>query len=428
MENSRWSKFDGKISSLLSKDGEMGNTKLAKIILGSDAPYQDIDRLRTYIKRFRSKAQERSDVTDTKTNGYKKDFVLDAWNPSTGLMMDIETYCRVYNLPMEDIHSYKLVSHTGTPYYNIAFKQKVMNDFVDWESVVDMLVKAYASEQTPMPRKRPHLSESNEFTVLTYTDAHIGMDTDKDGNAMYPVVWDEEAILESVNTMIASTAANRRGGILFIDELGDMLDGWDAKTVRGGHDLPQNMSNEQAFSLALTFKVMLVDGLIDCFDEIVCNNLNNSNHSSSFSACLNEAFARIAEIKWDNVYVNNPNEFINHYFVGEHCFVISHGKDDKTLKFGFKPVLDAVQIEKIDQYLKFHGVFSKAKYITFKKGDSHQFLFDWTSAQDFKYQNYPALSPASQWVQTNFKRGKRGFVIETGWMDEEELTVTPIFL
>ena len=70
------------------------------------------------------------------------------------------------------------------------------------------------------------------------------------------------------------------------------------------------------------------------------------------------------------------------------------------------------QIEKIDQYCKQYGLYKNSKRIIFKKGDSHQTVFDMASSDDFDYFNYPALSPSSQWVQQNFKKGRRGFVLE----------------
>ena len=52
----------------------------------------------------------------------EKPFVLSAWNDG-GYMMCINEYCTHYKLPRNDIYSYKLVSHTVTPFYNIQFKQ-----------------------------------------------------------------------------------------------------------------------------------------------------------------------------------------------------------------------------------------------------------------------------------------------------------------
>jgi len=47
--------------------------------------------------------------------------------------------------------------------------------------------------------------------------------------------------------------------------------------------------------------------------------------------------------------------------------------------------------------------------IEFSKGDSHQKIFDESTSDSFDYYNYPAFSPSSEWVQTNFKIGFSGF-------------------
>ena len=253
----------------------------------------------------------------------------------------------------------------------------------------------------------------NDFDTLTYTDVHVGMETDADNNSMYSTKWNRDSIIASALEIIKKTKETQSSDTLYIDELGDFLDGFNSQTTRGGHHLPQNMTNEEAFDCALEFKMMLVDNLSGYYDNIVCNNICNDNHAGSFGYFVNSAFEKIVEKKYPGIKVENHRQFINHYFVGNICFLISHGKDDKTLKFGFKPFLDSKGMEKIDQYCKQNGVYKTAELIVFKKGDSHQCLFDMATSDDFYYFNYPALSPSSQWVQNNFKKGRRGFVNES---------------
>ena len=359
----------------------------------------------------------------SKSNEYKpkKDFVLSAWS-SEGKMMEIDEYCKVYNLPRKDITSYKLVSHTGTPFYNIVFKENVIDvakDEIDFDSIISKHIE-------PVSVKVEKQHNEFDFDVLTYSDVHIGMDTNAKGNSMYSVLWNAEEVIKASNEIVNKVIQNQTSNLLIVDELGDLLDGYNGKTTRGGHDLPQNMTNEEVFDCALTFKMNILDKLIYHYQEIRFNNICNDNHAGSFGYFVNSAFKSLAEQKYRNVSVTNYRNFISHYFVNDVCFVITHGKDDSTLKFGFKPQLDTKQIEKIDQYCKHNDIYKKSKKIIFKKGDSHQCLFDMAGSDDFYYYNYPALSPSSQWVQNNFKKGRRGFVIES--FIGIENTIKPIFL
>lgn len=385
--------------------------------------------LRKYVGKFltgklgeyKPSAKSKS---STSSNDYKnkEKFVLSAWNKATGQMMDIDKYCEHYSLPRKDITSYKLVSHTGTPYYNIVFKENVEEEVKNFD--MEGIISKHVSKVSVV--KDVLEDTESDFNVLTYTDVHVGMDTDGNSNSMYAVLWNRETILESAKLLVEKTLVDRDSDTLIIDELGDLLDGFNAQTTRGGHALPQNMNNEEAFDCALEFKMYIIDNLVPYYDSIVCNNICNDNHAGSYGYFLNSAFKQIVELKYEEVEVHNHRKFINHYFVNEIAFVITHGKDDSTLKFGFKPQLDSKGMEKIDQYCKQNGVYKDAELIIFKKGDSHQALFDMCTSDDFYYFNYPALSPSSQWVQNNFKKGRRGFVNEKYY--GLEMTIKPTFI
>lgn len=360
----------------------------------------------------------------------EKDFVLSAWNDE-GFMMDIDQYCSHYKLPREDVREYKLVSHTGTPYYNIKFKEVAEKEVIsfDLEELVKKHIKPVDVSRVQEAYIRSiKLEDENDFDMLTYSDVHIGMDTNPDNKAMYSVEWNRQTALRDCHRMIQATIDNQSSTTLVIDELGDFLDGYNQQTTRGGHALPQNMSNEEAFDVALEFKMALIDGLVNHYRCIMINNICNDNHAGSFGYFVNKAFKDICSVKYPNVEVNNYTKFINHYYINNTCFVITHGKDDSSLKFGFKPHLDAKGIEKIDQYLKQNDVYKHANKIVFKKGDSHQALIDMCTSDDFYYVNYPALSPSSMWVQNNFKKGRRGFVLESIHEERSIHSFNPIFI
>ncbi len=248
----------------------------------------------------------------------------------------------------------------------------------------------------------------SEFDRLVYTDVHTGMEVNQNGFSLYDGIWNEKEQDKRLTDMVYYTLLNKKSDTLHIHELGDFMDGYNALTTRGGHELPQNMDNQKAFDVGLMFKVKMIDALIPYFNKIICVNICNDNHAGSFGYIVNSAFKTYIELKYkDRIEVNNQRKFIDHYIIGNRCFILTHGKDDKSMKFGFKPQLDSAQIEKIKNYIDEYKLHNYK--IEFSKGDSHQLLFDFTSSTAFEYQNFGAFSPPSDWVKTNYKNTLSSF-------------------
>jgi hypothetical protein len=266
--------------------------------------------------------------------------------------------------------------------------------------------KYFEGKITPIEVKAKEVNPTALFDRAIITDVHVGMKV-SDGYSLYDGIWNEEELLKRRDVFVNEIVSNQKSNILILHELGDFMDGYNGMTTRGGHELPQNMDNQKAFDVAFGFKITLIDALVKYYNKIEIVNICNDNHAGSFGYIVNSAFKNYIELKYSNVKVTNQRKFIDHYIFENRCFILTHGKDDKSLKFGFKPHLDAVQIEKIKNYIdeyKLHGY-----QIEFSKGDSHQLLFDLTSSTAFEYQNFGAFSPPSDWVKVNFKNTKSSF-------------------
>lgn len=263
------------------------------------------------------------------------------------------------------------------------------------------------------------------FDRAVYTDVHVGMNVNKDGFSLYDGLWNESELFKRLEIFVNCIIKNQKSDTLFLNDLGDFMDGWDGFTTRGGHALPQNMDNQKAFDVGLRFKIQMIDALFKSYSKIKIVNICNDNHAGSFGYIVNSAFKTYIELKYpDNIEVINQRKFIDHYIIENRCFILTHGKDDKSLKFGFKPKLDAIQIEKIKNYIDEYKLHNYD--IEFGKGDSHQLLFDSTSSTAFEYQNFGALSPPSDWVKTNFKNTKSSFTI-MNYFDKQKTINNYIF-
>jgi len=342
--------------------------------------------------------------------------LMSSWDYESGQNLDIEAYCTKFNLPYKHLTSYKAVTHTGKPFYNTVFKEiKLIIGEDLTEEYLEELVKSHI-EYIPIAQVVPttinETFHEDNWDRATYTDVHVGMDPNSKGKALYPVDWSDSAIYARALTMARKIIEKQTGPILYIEDLGDLMDGLNGETVRKGHKLPQLMTNQEAFTCGVNFKVWVIDALVAHYEYIASYNVTDDNHSGDFGWMVNEAAKRILEVKYGKkVYIKNMRKFMDYYLHDHKVFVLCHGKDGEALKFGFTPHIKPAHIEKIDQFLKYEELYSKGE-IQFCKGDSHQCLFDAAASDDFDYNNYPAFSPSSEWVQTNFKKGRSGFVLE----------------
>ena len=106
-----------------------------------------------------------NNTSTSATSGYETKQIFSAVRE--GRMMDIDTYCLHYNLPREDITSYKLVSHTGIPYYNIVFKEKVFFDEFDYIGELEKHIVSLSK------RKHNYVLSAKGEGVITLTDLHF---------------------------------------------------------------------------------------------------------------------------------------------------------------------------------------------------------------------------------------------------------------
>jgi hypothetical protein len=379
------------------------------------------EKYRNRLSRFLNKVKAGTDSVDndlenetfTDTNQYKSSVSLmpSAWSAKDNKFYTIEEFCDVYGLDKTKVKSSKLVSHNaGHMTYNIAFFNEEEEAILDVDKHLDEVISKYITPIKSTVNADNPITSEEWFDRLVYTDVHIAMDVNgKDGDSLYCGKWDREEVLRRLDLMIRHVKTYRSSKTLIIDDLGDFLDGLGGQTTRKGHELPQNMNDKEAFDLALEFKIKLIDSLVDEYEEIICHNITNDNHSGVFSYFVSSAVEKILTQRYpEKVKVNTMKRFINHYSIGNHTFVELHGKDVGEMKYSFKPKLDAVQADKLDQYCKEYKLYN-GNYIEVSKGDSHQALYDDATSSDFSYYNYPAFSPPSNWVKTNYNNSRSGF-------------------
>ena len=119
------------------------------------------------INQNKEKPLEES-LNDKLTN--PKPFILSAWNDSNGKILDINDYCIVHNLPRQDVRSYKLITHTAIPYYNIQFRENLSE-----EGQLDAeFVKLHLKNALDFKVKNVTQSLGENIGVIKIADLHYG--------------------------------------------------------------------------------------------------------------------------------------------------------------------------------------------------------------------------------------------------------------
>jgi hypothetical protein len=398
--------------------------------------YEDkyMHRLKRYAKSEDDEDLEAETITETiqYINDNSEDteaFMPSAWDAVNNKFYSIDEYCEKYNLDKTTVRSSKLVSHNaGHMVYNIAFNPTVFN--VEGSGISEEFLEEMFNKHSKPISVGPILQPGKKdwFDRLIITDIHIGMSPEGGRNVtpLYNDSWTKVDINRCLRKTVEHVIAFKKSSVLYIDELGDFMDGLFGETTRKGHKLPQTMSDKEAFDFGMQFKLSLVDALAPHYEKIICNNIVEDNHAGVFGYFVSSSVKGMIESRYENVEYNIYDRFLNQYSVGKHTFVITHGKDSESLKFGFKPVLDPKQTEKIDQFCKEEKLYN-GNFIEFSKGDSHQFMLDYTTSNDFDYFNYPAFSPPSNWVSINFKRSRSGIVFQNVCRDENMKVINPLF-
>lgn len=289
---------------------------------------------------------------------------------------------------------------------------KYVADGFDFDEMDSLIKEAISEIDVPVIKQPDNFtSVKDEAIIAVFSDAHVAMETDEDGTALYGGVWNEETFLSRMKDFAHDIAVNSQGRPVYVFDLGDYMDGWDGFTVRGGHKLPQNMKTPKAFKVGVKGKLVLPN-MLDSLD-VNYLSLTNDNHSGDLAKIVNHT---VKLLVGDNCRAFD--RFMDHVIIGNHCFIMSHGKDDKYMRSGFPAIPNDKARKAINDYIHFHNL--SRYFITFMKGDTHVKLFD-DSNQKFRYYNYPALSPASEYVQTNFGLGRSGYVIHSIKYDNPEI-------
>lgn len=195
---------------------------------------------------------------------------------------------------------------------------------------------------------------------------------------------------------------------IFIIDLGDRMDGMHAQTTRGGHKLPQNMSDKEAFETAITVEKEFYDRMFQSEYSQNYHIISNacSNHGGIFDYMVSRALELYVNATYPFVKTSVQEKFIDHIEYGKHVLIFTHGKDTEDMKHGMPLHMNDKTENYLNKYLMYNDIDPKSKQISVIKGDLHKDTSETT--YNFRYRNVLSLFGGSKWIATNFGPSKSG--------------------
>jgi len=284
-------------------------------------------------------------------------------------------------------------------------------DTTDFEAILTKVFKE-KGEQLELPE----VTNSGYNLNIYLTDQHIGASVE---NSLYSNHFDASVYKDRMNQVFKWIVDKYKlyGGfeVITIFFLGDTFDGQDGFTVKRTHDLPQNMSNEQAFEIGLRVNKLFLERL---FQSKFASKFNvrfvrESNHGGSMDYYLFKAL----ETWIKDTYVVNckiADSFIDVITIAGRSFIYSHGKDNKDMKTGLPLNLNDKTEVFLNQYIYANNIKGKISVV---KADLHQ--SNYNESKLFSYRNVPSLFGSSKWIMSNFGKTEPG----VGWdlFNEDEI-------
>jgi len=290
-------------------------------------PYEE--KYRHQLSRLVNKEkvdQDLDNFTETETNQYESISTLSALKPD-GTIMSISEYCSHYGIPFEQVKTFKLITHTGRPFYNVASNTILQDDSLeDFRTKLLEDIAGIPNKPKTIKRSRPVESESY-LLVVDAADVHIGkladsFETGDDYDSQIAV----QRVREGVEGIIEKTKGFPIDKVLFVGG-NDILhiDTPKATTTSGTFQNTSGMWYTN-FLMAKDIYIEVLNRLLEVADvHFVFNPSNHDYMTGFFLADVIKTYYKDSKSITFDCDISHRKYFV----YGENLIGTSHGDGGK---------------------------------------------------------------------------------------------------
>lgn len=269
----------------------------------------------------------RNNKVEKQTEDTPEPFRLPAWSED-GRLLDIDEYCEKYSLPIENVRSYKLVSHTGIPYYNIQFKENYLSEIEAESKVYENLINFISNNPATYPTLKRKINKDSHLLVINPADVHIGkLASSFESHDEYNTSIAVQRVREGVDGLLNKSANYNLDKILFVGGNDILHIDNPKRTTTSG--TPQDTCGMwyDNFTNAFRLYVEVLEKLISVANVHFMFCPSNHDFMSGFHLCfgISQYFKNCKNISFD---VDMSHR--KYYMYGENLIGGSHGDGAKA--------------------------------------------------------------------------------------------------
>jgi hypothetical protein len=268
-------------------------------------------------------------------------------------------------------------------------------------SKVGSLFEHLLTYDSKFKNEKPNLEipdNLSETLIIWLSDLHIGAYNEKFGFYQLPN-YDKKEIVRRLDKIISTFAGFHYENIVIAD-LGDSIDQYNKETTRGGHLLPNNMTDKEMSHLYLDCMEYFFKNIKDLIKatNYVYFSVGESNHSGNFGWALNLALSYKLQQKGWKTYVSDYP--IDDFTIDNMKFICTHGKDNQNQSKQFPLTLNPQTELYFANYIAEKKLNQNNEKIYVIKGDLHQYAY--TSGKQFDYISVGSMYATSNYIAANW--------------------------
>lgn len=298
-----------------------------------------------------------------------------------------------------------------------------MKDFYTTEELKEKLKEIFPAVSSVT---LPDVAEYKEKAlVILLADDHAGA---LNTNSIFGNEWTSDTYQARMDTVIEQILKlDTTFEEVHIISLGDQMNGWNAQTTRGGHEV-KSLPNKEQFDIYTTVRKKFYDSLFasGVGFEYHVHDIENSNHTGKgFSYMANKLLEVYIEAKFPEVTRKSYFLPIEGFDYGIHTIAFGHGKDEEFMKRPMPLKLNPQTDLLLFHYFDKKGYSPSERRITFYKGDLHSFAID--KGKFGRYINTPSIMGSSDYSEPNYGDTEPGALLEVFEKNSSTISTIPIW-